>query len=224
MPVNVYVLLDRSGSMEGRWVEALSTINGFVAGLAKAGHEGAVTVAAFDGFAAGTSVSQGKWMTATTHSRLQFDILRQSVFPQSWQLLTREDSVPRGDTPLYDAIARLCSLADADQNPRGQLLIMTDGQENASREVTRTGASGMLERQRARGWDVIHLGVDFHEVAQQAASLGTGFGKTASMSRGAMMSGAAADFLAHNTRSYAAGGASASVITDEDRAKLGAKS
>lgn len=226
MTTNVYILLDRSGSMEHRWTEALTTINGYVQGLAKAGHEGAVTCAVFDGFTVppgyttGASVREG-WIQPKSGDKFQFDVLRLSSRPVDWKPLSREDAVPRGDTPLYDAIGRLCSMADADANPKGMLLLMTDGQENASREMTRHGAMAALDRQRARGWDVIHLGVDFADVTAQAASLGTVFGKTVNNSANAMRSGATADFLTRSTQSYVAGGAAASVVNDEDRKKLG---
>jgi hypothetical protein len=218
MPINVYILLDRSGSMANRWIEALSTINAYVKGLADAKHDGAVTVAAFDGFAAPPE-NIVNW-PAQPGRRLQFDTLRLATRPQDWKPLSSEDAAPRGDTPLYDAIGRLCTLAAADVNPKGVILLMTDGQENASREITREGAMGMLDRNRARGWDVVHLGIDFREVAAQAASLGTGLGKMANVSAQSMRDGTAAEFLTRNTAVYGVAGASASVVSDADRAKL----
>lgn len=222
MPTNVYILLDRSGSMEGRWTEALSTINGYVQGLAKALHNGAVTCAVFDGFTVPPGyMNRAGWIAPASGDKFQFDTLRLSARPHDWKPLTRDDATPRGDTPLYDAIGRLCSLADADANPKGLLLIMTDGQENASREVTRHGAMAALDRQRARGWEVIHLGVNFTEVTAQAASLGTLGMKSASMGMGAMRSGAAAEYLSNSTRAYATMD-TAIVVSDEDKKKLGA--
>jgi hypothetical protein len=221
MPTNVYILLDRSGSMEGRWVEALSTINGYVEGLAKAGHEGAVTCAVFDGFTTPPGYTRGGWVAGASGDKFQFDTLRLGTRPQDWKPITREDAVPRGDTPLYDAIGRLCSLADADPNPKGLLLLMTDGQENASRELTRQGATAALDRQRARGWEVIHLGVNFTEVVAQAASLGTLSMKSANLGSQAMQSGAAAEYLSNSTRAYATGGVALN-MSDEDKKKLGA--
>lgn len=44
--------------------------------------------------------------------------------------------------------------------------------------------------------------------------------KTTYMSVGAMASGAAAEFMTRNTQAYNMGGATASVVTDEDRKKL----
>ncbi|MEY4931923.1 MAG: hypothetical protein RLZZ403_243 [Pseudomonadota bacterium] len=222
MPINVYILLDRSGSMANRWIEALSTINAYVKGLADAKHDGAVTVAAFDGFMAGQpAMNVAGWLpTAQPGHRLQFDTLRLATRPQDWKPLSSEDAAPRGDTPLYDAIGRLCTLAAADVNPKGVILLMTDGEENASREVTREGAMGMLDRNRNRGWDVVHLGIDFREVAAQAASLGTGLGKMANVSAQSMRDGTAAEFLTRNTVTYDSFGAGASVVSDADRAKL----
>ena len=176
MTTNVYILLDRSGSMASRWPEALGTINGYVAGLAKTEHDGVVTCVAFDhmgtgwggpGFQAGMAMAIGDALPARG---VRFQALRTMVRPKDWQQLTRGDAEPHGGTPLYDAIGRICSMADADANPRGLILIMTDGEENSSREVTKEGATALLDKQRARGWEVINLGMDFREVAVQALS------------------------------------------------------
>ncbi len=219
MPINVYILLDRSGSMSNRWVEALSTINAYVKGLADAKHDGVVTIAAFDSFA-NPRIDTTSGMGWSEGWKFHFDTLRLATRPQDWKPLSSEDAKPRGQTPLYDAIGRICSLADADANPKGVILIMTDGAENASREMTRMGATNALDRQRGRGWDVVHLGIDFREVAEQASSLGTQFGKMANVSGQSMSDGTAAEFLTRNTQSYVRAGASASVVSDADRAKL----
>ena len=216
MPVNVYILLDRSSSMGSRWAEALGTINGYVEELAKAGHEGAVTCACFDNaWLAGTSASSLNAVASV--ASCTFDILRQAVRPQDWKPLTNEDATPRGGTPLFDAIGRLNGLASADSNPKGVIVIMTDGEENASREVTQLGARAMLNQQRARGWSIVQLGVEF-DAYKQAAGLGTQMANTMNVAKGGMQKGYVAETLRRETVAYASGGVTGMSFNAEDRA------
>ncbi|MFS8884848.1 hypothetical protein [Synechococcus sp. H70.2] len=73
--------------------------------------------------------------------------------------LTRETYVPRAFTPLLDAIGRgindlessLSKLGEADRPARVLMVVVTDGQENASREfrkeqIERRMAVCLLER------------------------------------------------------------------------------
>jgi hypothetical protein len=46
---------------------------------------------------------------------------------------------------------------------------MTDGQENASKELSVAQAKALLDRCRARNWQVIFLGADFDNAAQAAS-------------------------------------------------------
>jgi len=72
---------------------------------------------------------------------------------------------PRGATPLYDALAALIGRADkhvangaddADQ----LVVIFTDGEENASTDINRTKAFGLIKERRDRGWTFAFLGAN----------------------------------------------------------------
>jgi uncharacterized protein YegL len=143
--MHAYLLLDRSGSMQPLWEESLTSINAYVEELAaKSGPSDAVTLATFD-----------------AHETLHFDVLRRSVHPLSWKGLSAQEASPRGTTPLFDALARLMTLAQEDAPDRAVIVIITDGQENASREITRTGARALIEGAEKRGWKVVFLGANF---------------------------------------------------------------
>jgi hypothetical protein len=146
-----FILLDRSGSMESMWVEALSSINAYVAQLAVDKVDTGVTLATFDYNIGGIS----------------FDVIRDRITPPTWAAVTSKDCSPRGGTPLNDAIVRLVSLARVGGYDKVAIIIMTDGHENQSRE-DRTGviAKGMLAECRAKGWQVIFLGADFDNTKQ----------------------------------------------------------
>ena len=102
--MQAYILLDRSGSMQSLWVEALSSVNAFAKELANKTDGPAVdshvTLAVFDG-----------------QEGLQFDVLRSKQPALHWENVTDKDASPRGMTPLLDAMVRIIALAEAD-NPR----------------------------------------------------------------------------------------------------------
>jgi len=151
-----FILLDRSGSMSSLWTEALSSINAYVADLAKDGIDTGVTLACFDGH----------------NGNCSFDILRDRIIPSTWKAVTNEDAEPRGMTPLNDATGKIVNLAKAGNYDKVAIIIMTDGHENASKELTVPQAKALLDECRAKNWQVIFLGANFDNAAQ-AASYGT---------------------------------------------------
>lgn len=144
--VNTYILLDRTGSMSNIWDEALTSVNAYAVDLGRdgSGLDSTVTLAAFD-----------------YQDGLQFDVLRDHARPSTWRSVTDADASPRGMTPLYDAIARVVSLAERDHPKKAVLVIMTDGEENSSHEVSQDQARAALDRARAHGWAVVFLGAQF---------------------------------------------------------------
>jgi len=170
--MHAYILLDRSGSMQSLWVEALSSVNAYAKELANKTDgdtvDSHVTLAVFDG-----------------QEGLQFDTLRKKVPALHWEAVTDREAAPRGMTPLLDALGRIIALAEADNPDKAVIVVMTDGQENASREVTREGAKAALDRIKAKGWDAVFLGANFDNISD-AASVGVGGAQQVSMAPGAM--------------------------------------
>jgi len=149
-----FILLDRSGSMQDKWVESLSSINAYVKKLADDNVDTGVTLAVFD-----------------YHEGFKFDVIRDRIIPKTWHTVTDKDATPRGMTPLNDATGRIVSLAEAGNYDKVAIIIMTDGLENHSREMTVDQAKAALDRCRAKNWQVIFLGANFDN-AKQAASYG----------------------------------------------------
>lgn len=180
-----YILLDRSGSMAARWSDTLGGVNAYVHGLAKDKATAGilVTVQVFD-----------------THS---IDVVRRSVVASAWKDIMDSEVSPRGGTPLYDAVGRLVTLADGDAPEKSAIVVMTDGQENASHEHTKASAKGLLDRCRAKGWQVIFLGADFDNMSQ-GMDLGNAAGATMSFSSAAAPVAMAA--TARMRASYSAAG------------------
>lgn len=87
------------------------------------------------------------------------------------------DLRPRGNTPLLDATAfaitltgeRLAALDAAERPENVLMLIITDGQENASRTTTAEALKTMIEHQRGvYKWDFIYLGANVDAFAEAA--------------------------------------------------------
>lgn len=97
--------------------------------------------------------------------------------------LTLESYVPGGNTALYDAIGRTVALletklaAEVIKPVKNLFVIMTDGEENASREFTRQRIFDLIESKRKAGWDFVFLGAN-QDAFATGASLGVPQGAT----------------------------------------------
>ena len=196
-----FILLDRSGSMVSLWTEALSSVNAYVAKLAEEGVDTGVTLACFD--------------TGPT-GNVSFDILRDRITPATWHPVSSEDAKPRGGTPLNDATGKIVALADAGGYDKVAIVIMTDGEENSSRELTVDQAKALLDRCRGKNWQVIFLGANFDN-AKQAKSFGNAAFSTASVPAAELANATVA--LASSRSAYGKTGA-AMGFSDEDKRKL----
>lgn len=204
--VHSYILLDRTGSMSSIWDEALTSVNAYAASVGEADEgeiEGSdietdVTLAIFD-----------------FQDGMQFDVLREKVIAEDWTDVTNEEANPRGMTPLFDAIGRMVSLAEADDPEKAVIVIMTDGLENSSRELTRDGAKAALDRAEAKGWEVVFLGAEFARF-DDAEAVGVSASKTMAVGQGSMRDSMSA--LAKKSRAYGKGEEAEIIFNDEDRA------
>ena len=202
--VSSYILLDRTGSMSDIWDEALGSVNAYAEAVGKVEDgeaddlETTVTLAVFD-----------------HQEGFQFDVLRQNVEPDAWSKVTNDEVSPRGMTPLFDAINRTITMAEADNPEKAVIVIMTDGHENSSREVTRQGAKAALDRAEARGWEVVFLGAEFASFGD-ADAVGVSANKQMAVSAGSLS--VTQERLAKKARDYGKGEAAEIEFDAEDRA------
>ena len=186
--MDIFILLDRSGSMgskHGFWDEAVASVNTYVEELLKQGvdPQSRLTMAVFD-----------------YYSGLQFDVLRNATPITAWRSLTPGEVLPRGGTPLLDALMRIVTAAEANNNPKTVVVCMTDGEENQSTEFKAPQVKTALDRIRANGWQVVFLGADFDAI-EQAVAVGVGAGQTMSTAPGHLAQ--AMQATAHSTADYA---------------------
>ena len=204
--IHSYILLDRTGSMSDIWDEALGSVNAYAASVGEADEgeidgadiETTVTLAVFD-----------------YQESLQFDVLRKDVTSENWTDVTNDEANPRGMTPLFDAIGRMVSLAEADKPEKAVIVIMTDGHENSSKEITRDGAKAALDRAKANGWEVVFLGAEFANFGD-ADAVGMSASKTMAVGQGRMQDSMSA--LAKKSRAYGKGEEAEIEFDDADRA------
>lgn len=205
-----FILLDRSGSMGMLWTEALASINSYAKGLADQKVDTGITVVTFD----------------QHNGRNLFEVIRDRITAETFKPLDQnvDQIFPRGTTPLSDSVGKLVALANA--GPGGislpgyekvAIIIMTDGQENASREYSVAAAKALLDQCRAKGWQVIFLGANFDN-ASQATSYGNAARQTTMVAPGKM--GLASAKMSATRAAYATGDAATMDFTDEDKAEL----
>lgn len=197
-----FILLDRSGSMGTLWDEALGSVNAYVAQLAKDKVDTGVTLAVFD---------------AERRGQMSFDVIRDRIIPSTWRRVSREDAEPRAWTPLSDAVGKIVNLAKAGNYDKVAIIIMTDGAENASAELTVAQARALLDECRAKNWQVIFLGANFDNIAQ-AQSYGTASAATLDSVRPQSL-GATMRMSASKRGLYGATGQSM-VFSDEEKTTL----
>lgn len=89
------------------------------------------------------------------------------------QYLNRETYVPRGYTALLDAVGKsIAALGDVPETEKVLFIIITDGQENASREYKHAQIAQMIKDKDALdNWSFVFMGAD-----ENAWSQGTSFG------------------------------------------------
>lgn len=196
--LSAYILLDRSGSMSGpKWESAIGSINEYVETLKKEKIAAEVTVAAFDSFYEYTEkpapqlynnvLGRGSYVHASNFSKNinTFDIIRNKQSLKSYKSISHNELSPRGSTPLYDSTAKLLNIAEENNNEKTVIIIMTDGEENASTIYNIQSIKDRINTCKYRGWEVIFLGAEFN-ANKQAMDYGLGLDKVYNSSIGQM--------------------------------------
>jgi len=190
--MNVYLLLDRSGSMSTLWSEAIGAINGYVGNLKKKDY---VHLAVFD--------SSG------------YDVIR-DMKVEDWEDIDANEVQPGGTTPLYDSCAKIMQTAEDDNAKKTILVVMTDGHENASKEHTQASIKAKVKLFEDKKWEVIFLGANFDAVESVSGSVGVMASKTMNIGAGNLRD--AMHTLSSYSAGYATTGASIN-FTAEDKLK-----
>lgn len=150
--VEIVVIADRSGSMKPLVSDTIGAFNAFVEEQKALPGSARLTLVTFDNF---YEVAKGY----------------ESVDIKDAPELTEDVYYARGMTALYDAMGTtLTSLLK--QNPaRAIVMVITDGEENSSREYNHRQVKELVEQAEAKGWEVIFTAANI-DVASYGNSLG----------------------------------------------------
>jgi hypothetical protein len=146
----IWMILDRSGSMESIHSGTVEAVNSFVKNQKKEEGEAVFTLRQFDD------------EVLTTYDRIPLGKV---------PMMKLEDFQPRASTALYDAVGSAINdlgniLKNTPEAKRpGQVVftILTDGMENASKEFSGKKVADMIAHQKSKyGWEFFFLGADFN--------------------------------------------------------------
>ena len=155
-PLNIWYLLDRSGSMQPLQEAVVHQTNTLLTEQRGGNDECRITIAQFD-------------------SQDPFEVIVDDEAIGDVKPLVAADYEPRGATPLYDAIGALVGRADRRIRERKaaglaeedqMVVIFTDGLENASTDYDRAGVMKLLDERQEQGWTIAYLGANQDSYAQ----------------------------------------------------------
>lgn len=149
-------IIDRSGSMSGLEEDTIGGFNAMLQEQQDVEGEAFVTTVLFDD---------------------QYELLHDHVNIQAVAPLTRKDYTVRGSTALLDAIGMTIhkikkiqrSASEGSRAEKVLFIIITDGQENASRHYTVDMIRERIEHQKQKyGWEFIFFGANMDAIAEAA--------------------------------------------------------
>ena len=186
---DITIVLDRSGSMQSVRQDTIGGFNSFLAEQKALPGEANFTLVQFN-----------------TTDETTFNAVPIAEVPA----LTLGTFKPQGGTALLDAIGktviatgqRLAAMSDAARPGKVLLVIMTDGEENSSREFTREKVFEMISHQRDKyQWQVAFIGANQDAIAT-GASIGIPVTNSANYASTGIGTASAIRSLSNSTSSY----------------------
>jgi hypothetical protein len=101
-----------------------------------------------------------------------YDVIRDTKV-SAWEDVTKTEVWPRGSTPLNDSVVRLVNRCLEDNPKKAVLVVMTDGEENCSREIrTRKQVQDVIKLATNKGYESVFLGANFDGIDAETQSYG----------------------------------------------------
>jgi len=175
-PLYAHILLDRSGSMEDCRDTTIDAFNEYVMGMRR-------------------SDDVDARLSLTIFDSNSIDTLQKAEPAKSFMELSRQNYIPRASTPLLDAIGHVVAEIDKIELRPGEkvaLTILTDGQENASKEhKIETVRKLLADREKTKGWLITFLGAEI-DAFTEAGAIGLAHGKSLYLGKKRMLAAMAA--------------------------------
>lgn len=203
---DITLIVDRSGSMQSIKLEAQNGINHFIEEQKKLEGEALFTLIEFD---------------------TEYKVVYNAVPIKE---VEKYFLVPRGMTALLDAVGnainntgvRLSNMEEEDRPALVIMAIITDGEENSSKEFTRPSIKKMITEQTDKyNWQFTFLGAN-QDAFKEASSIGISYSATAGFvgqSVGYAYGGLSNNISGMRTARMK-GQAITNTYTDDDRAKM----
>lgn len=186
-------------------------------------------IGGFNSFLAEQKELPGEARLTYTQFDNVYEVMYAGKTVKSAPKLDRDLFVPRGNTALLDAVGRTLNeqgarIAAEKWAELVVVCIITDGQENASREYTRPRIAEMIKHAEANGWKFIFLAAN-----QDAFTTAQGMGMSAANSMSANYASSGANAAASTNAVYGAasatlgnlrGGSKSMGLSDEWKKKL----
>lgn len=155
---HICMILDRTGSMESIKQDTIGGFNSYIAAQKSLPTPATFTLVQFD-------------------SQDPFEVIHKFTDIQMVADLTGQTYMPRASTPLYDAVGRgindlkagLGALPEALRPKKIVMVIVTDGQENASREFTGAQVRKMIAEAKEAGWQFVFLSADESAISDSSS-------------------------------------------------------
>lgn len=203
---DITLVVDRSGSMAQVREDAEGGVNSFIEQQAKEPGEALLTLVQFD---------------------TEYEFLHKGV-PISQ--VPKYELVPRGMTALLDAVGRAINetgerLAKMDEQDRPGLVVfvvMTDGEENSSKEFSKADIKAMIQRQQDKyHWHFTFLGAN-QDAFAEAGGMGIAAAGVANFAMDKMVAAYAAtgEKVSRMRQQHRVGEAVSNEFTEEERGKM----
>jgi len=150
-----YILLDGSGSMQSKWWETLAALDSYVSQLKAEKINSHMKLVVFD--------TQGH------NQDINYYIHRDAPLDSCPLFNAEPIGSTWGSTPLYDAIEVMGQDLEQLAPSSCSILIITDGDENASHVADLSRAKCVLDYLRSKGYQITFMGADFNNSAQAKA-------------------------------------------------------
>lgn len=156
---HITVILDRTGSMQSIRDDTIGGFNAFLDAQKAEPGTATLTLVQFD-------------------TQDPYEVIHHFKPVEEVAALTRETYVPRASTPLLDALGRgindleqaLSTLEEAERPAKVVFVVVTDGQENSSKEFRKDQIEKMIkEKTNKDDWQFVFLSADLAAIGDAMA-------------------------------------------------------
>lgn len=205
---HITIILDRTGSMEAIRSDTIGGFNSFLKQQQQEPGEVTMTLVQFD-------------------AQNPYEIIHDCRPIREVPELNAKTYVPRAATPLFDTMGRginhlqetLDRMPEGDLPEKVVLVVITDGQENSSREFNKNQVTAMIkEKQEKAGWKFVFLSADLSAMEDAMTS---GFAAASSLlfDKNAAGVGSVWNSISKSICGFRSGLTGDVQFTDEDRSE-----